>query len=600
MSLNDRIRQNFTKLSDSIDRSRGVVPPARPAPKRTRQVVKHTRFDTQDWTEYARKNRKVDDGITDLFVGNKKDGREGYYNGPELAQDAYYSFLKAKPVLEEKRDVLKDARLNGKFIEQMHELPEYERLHDQCMTDPVLSTMATVAFMDALKDMVKQHQEAVQDSNRRREEEDGKKPEKPFDGPCGGQPGGKPGNEQGEGGGQPGGGVEESWEEPEPQQGNGGEGQGESDGDPSDPDGNTGEGSGNQEFDDEAFENGSDGQGSDAGDGDMGLDEAELQAMLDDIDFARTMNSALRDAADEMEQLATIRRGVGCEDADWKRMNPAERIALAERLKKLPNMNELADMVGRMKRFAMGQQDTKFNDKDDEIYNLEMGDNIRRVVPNELALLGHPATKYEFYRKFADKELMQYKVRGVENVGKGPIVCAIDNSGSMSGMPEKWAKAVAEALRRICKEQDRDFFAMYFGSNRDRRRYDFPKQEVNIERVLDFLSVTAGGGTEFDGVLTEALAKARDQFDQGGKSAADIVFITDGLAHLSDDWIKRFNEEKDRIGCRVFSIYIGGAYDQYEGNSGPVGFLQKFSNVVIPVSDLSIVNEATATLFSTV
>ena len=322
--------------------------------------------------------------------------------------------------------------------------------------------------------------------------------------------------------------------------------------------------------------------------------------MLDEIDFARNMNGALKAAADEMEELQTLRRGVGCEDADWKRMSPAERIELAERLKNLPNMKELADMVGRMKRFAMGQQDTKFNDRDDEIYNLEMGANMRRVVPNEFALLGHEATKYEFYRKFADRELLQYKVRGVENVGKGPIVCAIDNSGSMGGQPEKWAKAVAEALRRICQEQDRDFFAMYFGNNRDRRRYDFPKQTPNMERVLDFLSVRAGGGTQFDGVLTECLQKARDQFDGAGKGSADIVFITDGLAHLDDAWIARFNEEKERIGCRVFTIYIGGAYDMGAGHGGPVDFLSKFSNVVIPVSDLSIVNEATATLFSTV
>ena len=251
MSMADRVRQNFTNLSDNIDRARGITPAPRPAPKKTRQVVKHTRFDTQDWTEYARKNEKVDDGITELFVGCKKDDREGYYNGPELAQDAYYAFIKAKPILEEKRDVLKDARLNGKFIEQMLDLPEYERLHDQCMTDPVLSTMATVAFMDALKDMVKQHQEAVQDSNRRREEEDGKPPPPPG---CDPTPGGN-----GDGPSQPGGKPEESWEEPPPSPGGPGESQpgepGEDDGEGEGEGGSDG-GQGETEFDENALNNG--------------------------------------------------------------------------------------------------------------------------------------------------------------------------------------------------------------------------------------------------------------------------------------------------------------------------------------------------------
>ena len=191
----------------------------------------------------------------------------------------------------------------------------------------------------------------------------------------------------------------------------------------------------------------------------------------------------------------------------------------------------------------------------------------------------------EFFRRYFDAELLQFKMRGEEEVGKGPIVICIDKSGSMSGAPFRWAMAVAEALRRFAADEDRDYYAMFFGSNNDRNRFDFPKGTGPFEKVLAFLACIANGGTQFDGVLTEALEKASTMFDATGKGKADIVFITDGLAHLSDEWINGFNAERERIGVRVYSVYIGGASDM-TGATGPQGILGRVSDVVIPIKEL--------------
>ena len=86
-------------------------------------------------------------------------------------------------------------------------------------------------------------------------------------------------------------------------------------------------------------------------------------------------------------------------------------------------------------------------------------------------------------------------------------------------------------------------------------------------------------------VSPEALEKASKSFDADGKGKADIVFITDGMAHLDENWIKQFNAERERVGVRLYSVYIGGAYDM-RYNGGPVGLLEKISDVVIPVADL--------------
>lgn len=572
--------------------------------RRTRSVIKHNRFDNEDWRLFARPDKDINNAIIDMFVGDPKEERIGYDNAPELVKDTFLAFLKPAPIMQKKRDVEKDARLNGKFIEQMMRLPEYERLHDQTMTDPMLATMATGAVTDALKEMIKQHREAVEDSNKRKREQEGTgdTPANSSGSDVGDQADNSDSWDEREGDSQ------DQWEEGENNQTrDGSEQQDQGDGQDSCP------ACGEQENitnDGEMSHCNSCGHDwEDKSDLEDNVnrawdeaylekfdreDEADLDKMLGEADFGRNINTALRGAAEKLEELDSLRRGVGVEDAEWKQMDPTARLKLATRLN-TPQMRTLADLVGRMKRFAMGQQAQKINDMPEEIFDVEMGNDLRRVMRSEFAYLAHPDTRILFVKKYVDGELLQFKERGKEDAGKGPIVVAIDNSGSMSGGPENWAKAVAEALRRICAEQDRDYYAMYFETNRHRERFDFPKGKSDIEKVFKFLSVSAGGGTEFDGVLTEALARIQTQFDDDGRGKGDIVFITDGEAHLDPAWIKNFVEEKQRVGCRVFGVYIS-AYDSYA--SSAMKLLSSFCDVVVKVKDLDVNDESTKTIFS--
>ena len=156
---------------------------------------------------------------------------------------------------------------------------------------------------------------------------------------------------------------------------------------------------------------------------------------------------------------------------------------------------------------------------------------------------------------------------------------------------------VAEALRRFAAEEDRDYYAMFFGNNNDRERFEFPEGKGPFDKVLAFLGTQANGGTQFDGVLTEALEKATTSYDQEGKGKADIVFITDGMAHLDESWIEGFNKERTRTGVRMYSVYIGGSYD-YGHTGGPLGLLEKISDACIPVAELK--PEAVAEVFQKV
>lgn len=355
-------------------------------------------------------------------------------------------------------------------------------------------------------------------------------------------------------------------------------------------------GGGDQQQDGGDQEQPSPGDGQDPGE-DPGQDpgEGESQAeaeweqaydeLLQDLDFGAAAHRAVHRAAEEAEDLEDLRRGIGLEDGEWKTMSPEARLALAERLR-TDQMRELAAVIGRMKLFALGVRARRVIDVPHEAFDVELGNDLRRILQGQFALLGTPETEWEFYRRYLDRELLQFKKRGHEDVGKGPIVAAIDKSSSMQGAPMTWAMAVAEALRRFAADEGRDYYAMFFGKNNDRNRFSFPQGKGPIEKVLEFLSVDADGGTEFDGVLTEALDRASKAYDGQDLSKADILFVTDGNAKLTDEWIDNFNAERNRIGVRVFSVYINGGNDM-AGKTGPEKLLAQISDLVIPVKELT-------------
>lgn len=610
----------------------------------TRQIIKTTSWDEMDW-KTVRRDADIDAAITDLYLGdiNNPEERPGYLNAPELIQDIFMTFLKPVPMLHKKYEVKRDARLNGKFVEQLMALTDWERLHDQTLTDMALSKMATTIVIEALAEMIKQHREAVKKANEERQKGGDRIPQDQLppsngggswdeesgqgQGQSNGQGGGEgnaqgtPGKSEGKGDsqvgdqdpGEPGEGNDEPqempWdsehemreqmrkeiEEQAKREQEAGASQGEFKGEQGSGDGSDADDEGDEEGDGEGEGNLDDlERENDEFDLDE-LEETDWEQMFKDVDLGRHVNGALQQAANDIQELDDLRKGVGIDDAEWKMMDPTERLKVAERLN-TPRMKAIADMVGRMKRFAMSKQATKIIDAPHEIFDVEMGNDIRRVLRSEFAFLGHPETKILFYKRFIDRELLQYKERGHEDVGKGPMIVCIDNSGSMSGAPENWAKGVAEAMRRVCAEQRRDFYAMYFETNRHRERFEFPQGQGPFEKVLTFLSVSAGGGTEFDGVLDEAIQRCETMFENEGKGKADIVFITDGEAYLDDGWIERFNEKRDKIGARVFGIYIS-AYDSSRGSA--TRLLEKVCQTVVPVKALEVNDDASDILFST-
>src|SRR5262249_49796934 len=165
--------------------------------------------------------------------------------------------------------------------------------------------------------------------------------------------------------------------------------------------------------------------------------------------------------------------------------------------------------------------------------------------------LGDPNLEDLFYLKFAERRLLQYELEGRESEGRGPIILALDESGSMSGtlggiVKEGWRKSGMVGLLAIARRHKSDLGGSDFSGPDQLQSGVFPKGESSPLELIDAVEFFFGGGTVFDRWMEEAARFVdQDRFDR-----ADVIVISDGIASVSErtetEWWKRKAERRMR------------------------------------------------------
>jgi len=230
---------------------------------------------------------------------------------------------------------------------------------------------------------------------------------------------------------------------------------------------------------------------------------------------------------------------------------------------------KLVRELGRMKRLMVASRRERIKQQSSEVFSIETGDNLNRVIPSEMVKLPHPVLKLDFLRRFGEKQLLQYALREREEKGKGPIVTCLDLSGSMSGEKEIWAKAVALATLALAVKEKRAYELITF-SEEVKMTKEFERDHTpDIEDIVEIAEANYGGGTDFESPLRHAMNAIES------KNKADILFITDGEAGISQKFEDDFSEFKDKTGTKVVSVQIGGGTHT----------LKKFCDKIVEVED---------------
>jgi uncharacterized protein with von Willebrand factor type A (vWA) domain len=290
-------------------------------------------------------------------------------------------------------------------------------------------------------------------------------------------------------------------------------------------------------------------------DADQGVQDAIAQNGNQLRQAGRQAAQQARESAEQADEALTA---FGTDSGELQRMPAEKRFQLAARIANNQILRELAEKIGRMVRFAMGEQARKIVHGRDEVHEIELGNDLGLVLPSELSYLADPETEVIFFKKYADNELLQYQLRGTDNVARGAMIVMIDSSGSMGGHRETWAKAVGIALLNIAQKQGRDFYGIIFSSAHDPlMEFYWPKGVAPIEEVLDFAEFSYMGGTDFELPIGRGIEVLDAQFATETAQKGDLVMITDGESAVSSDWTDRYFNAKKELAFRMYACLIG-------------------------------------------
>lgn len=244
----------------------------------------------------------------------------------------------------------------------------------------------------------------------------------------------------------------------------------------------------------------------------------------------------------------------------------------------------LCDLLGNLRQIELSERVEQVNtvhiqevwqpdpNSREEIVGVRLGRDLEHALPSELALLADSDTSVLFDMKYIESRLMCFDMRGLQLVGEqsecvteqrtsetdkmGPMVICLDTSGSMQGMPETIAKAVALYMTTKARAQKRECYLINFSTNIE--TWDL-SLENGMESLMHFLQMSFHGGTD----VAPALEHALDTMQREQYAKADLLVISDFvMGHLPSKLLHDIEAQRFN-GNRFHSLVINeGFYAQ--------------------------------------
>ena len=246
-----------------------------------------------------------------------------------------------------------------------------------------------------------------------------------------------------------------------------------------------------------------------------------------------------------------------------------------------PELKELLRIIGR-------EQPKREDDMDDtvrrylpilpsppkpaaEAEEIANGDDLQHLLPSETAILSESHTEGLFYYKYATKQLQlfanrpktesQFKTEQTQKkkprLEKGPIIVAIDTSGSMYGKPMKIAHAVLLQLLRMARKQKRKVFLMSFSVRAKFLDLSLPR---NWMKLNSFLDNHFTGGTDGEEMLRLSL----EMLQSKSFAMADVLIISDFYFSLPIEPTQVKMRMEHNKGTRFYGLKIDSTNRAYD------------------------------------
>src|SRR5262249_42455916 len=137
---------------------------------------------------------------------------------------------------------------------------------------------------------------------------------------------------------------------------------------------------------------------------------------------------------------------------------------------------------------------------------------------------------------------------------KGPVIVAVDESGSMAGEKVHTAKALALALAWVARQQRRWCALVAYSGDSGERLLALPPGRWDEGALADWLTGFIGRGSSLDVPVREMPEYYRRLGAPPG--ITDLVFVTDAICRIDAGICGRFLDWKRSAQARLISLVI--------------------------------------------
>ncbi len=231
-------------------------------------------------------------------------------------------------------------------------------------------------------------------------------------------------------------------------------------------------------------------------------------------------------------------------------------------------------VVGADARRAVKPRRTVLPDTPGELRGLTFGDRLERMLPSEAQQLRHPVLRKLWRARRAEARLLHYD-SAAELIDwrpdpgaaprhrsappepdarqRGPMIVALDTSGSMRGAPEAIAKAIVLETLRTAERERRACKLIAFGAAGEVIESDLAFNGPGLAALLDTIGQGFDGGTDVQAPIECAIDCVRSQ----RWASADLLIASDGEFGCTPATLAALDEARATLGLRVHGVLIG-------------------------------------------
>ncbi len=193
---------------------------------------------------------------------------------------------------------------------------------------------------------------------------------------------------------------------------------------------------------------------------------AEQADALNDTELRQALREGIQSAgekiADAESAMSALGYGTGEGSNSFRSANIA--VELAKRVAGSKHLKDIIEIAGRLTATARAKRSSRTEYARSEIVGVEPTRQLTRILPSEMLNLASPLGTANLYKKLMENAALGYNIQGKEKVAKGPVIICIDQSGSMGGNPDVWAKGIALAMLDAARSEKRPFGIVLYDS----------------------------------------------------------------------------------------------------------------------------------------